>query len=127
MSAIIATMPEFARKVNNFAVDATAGGLWISNTQYKAVVPASKRWFLIGGTLNRSASTTAVYSVYDSGDHLIYNLGSDTAAVGSTAYPRNDGWQGVVIMDPGEYVKITCGGTQGAGAYASCVVLEVDM
>jgi len=128
---IFAELLTLARKLNNYEVyGAGAGPLWTSTTNYKAVVPAGKRWFLYGGVVFRSASATASINVYDAADKKIYTLGSHAAATGICHYPEAENTGSLAFpipLDAGEYVDITLGAAQGATAYGTCVVLEVDI
>lgn len=126
----------FARKVNNYDIDATAGGLWTSTTTYRATVPALKRWFVIGGFVNRSVNGTLVVRSYNAAGAIIAMHDSQAAATGGTAYPSTQASTYIqqktangfmAILDPGEFVELTFGNAQDAAAYASCIVLEVDI
>lgn len=125
----------YAEKINHFEADATgATALWPDTTHYRAECPASKRWFLIGGICKRDAAQTATVTIRDSSDNMILYLEFQGAATATFVYPsRSAGslnWTiahtGIVI-DAGEYIEILFGGAQGAGAYASCIVLEVNV
>lgn len=119
-----------AKKVNNYAENATGGGLWVSTSNYRAVVPSLKRWFLYGGFTIRDASATMKAFIYDASDKYVLQLADWAAAAGAAYYPEsaNTGtclfpW----VMDAGEYISLVFGAAQGAGASANCVVLEVDV
>ncbi|GAG75607.1 unnamed protein product [marine sediment metagenome] len=62
-----------ATKINNYDIDATAGGLWTSTTIYEVTVPAGKRWFLIGGVVNRAVSATLTGRVFNAADKPLYD------------------------------------------------------
>lgn len=119
-----------AKKLDNYDVNATAGGLWTDTTHYRATVPANKRWFLFGGAITRDASQTVNVSIYDSSDNPIIVLAGYSAGTGTHSYPI-EGYSGHVIfpfpMDPGDYVEALFGGAQGVTAAATCVVLEVNI
>lgn len=127
-----------ASKVNNYITDATdvgAGNLkFDSTTEATFTVPAGKRWFLIAGSMNRDANTWAVVDFYDSADKNIMRLAECSPATGRTGYPNNsavnamEGHKAIpMILDAGEYIKLTFGAAQGAGANASCLVLEIPI
>ena len=133
MMTISVDLLTVAKKVNNYDVDATAGGLWTSTTTYQATCPAGKRWFLIGGVVSNSASGTTLAQVHDAADAVIHQLAVIAASTGVKPYPNQNSSADhmqiptPIVMDAGEYVLVTCGVAQGAGAFASCVVLEVDV
>lgn len=122
-----------ARKINNWEDDATSGTLWTSTTTFDVVVPTGKRWFVIGGQITRSDSDALTVRAYDTSDEIIFQIASQAAATGVTAWPDALGAVAVAtakpfyVLDEGEYIRIYFAGAQGATAEASCVVLEVDM
>lgn len=121
-----------ARKINNYEIDPVGGVkvLWTSTTEYKAVVPTGKRWFLYGGIFNRSVNSTASVYLYDSSDDILLHLDTFAAGTGLGAYPNVARTANIIfpwVMDAGEYVKISLGTAQDASAYATCMVLEVDI
>ena len=121
-----------AKKVNNYDIDATGGGLWTSTTTYKATVPAGKRWRFMFGYHKRDVSSTALVEIRDASDAIIGSLDYQGAATAGVGYPNTSAGnntlpKGRVILDVGEYILITFGTAQSTGAYASCVVLEVDV
>lgn len=116
------------RKLNNYDKDATAGGLWTSTTTYVVEVPTGKRWVVLGGVINRDANATAQCFLYDSSDNIIGVLASEGASTGLTTFPTSSYQIGTSwILDAGEYVKTTFGAAQGANAYHTFVVLEMDV
>ena len=131
--SIFAELLTVAKLIDNYDIDATGGGLWASTTTYKATVPVGKRWFFIGGTVNRTVSATLQAQINNAADKLIMYLGYASAATGKTAYPNTveSGTSmcppGFVPMDVGMYVLVTFGAAQNASAEASCLVLEVDV
>lgn len=123
-----------AKKVNNYIVDAgdnAAGNLkWDSNTQQVYTVPINKRWVLMQSHVILSDSATLVIYARDVSDNTIALLANYSAGTGSKQYPA----QAIsartnfpFFLDAGEDIFITCGAAQGAGAKASCVVLEIDV
>lgn len=126
----IATLLQTGKKLNNYAEDATGGGLWVSTTHYTVVVPANKRWILLGGVFNRDANATLYVYIKDASDKTIALLGSYSASTGLSQYPLNTGSPaigGLLLMDAGEYLDAVAGAAQGAGAYASLQVIELSL
>ena len=115
-----------AKKVDNYAIDATGGGLWTTTTTYKIVCPTGKRWVLIGGVINRGVSATVNVIVYNASDEPIQFLYYAAASTGTSGYPSStNAGNGVPILDVGEYVLATFGAAQNAASYMTCLVLEV--
>lgn len=124
--SIVGTLKTLAKKKNNYV--ATAAAFSESVLRHKAVVPAGKRWFLIGGYVKRDASETIIVTARDTSDNNILKLLDETASTSGVAYPEADFQFGSpTVLDAGEYIDFTFGGNQGAGAYLSCIVLEVDV
>lgn len=119
----------FARKLNNYEADATSGTLWVSTTQFKVVCPTGKRWYLLYGVFNRTVNASVVMYIRDISNQVIGWLGALTAATGVAGYPYYTGSLSnpLRVIDAGEYVSLEFGAAQDANAYASCVVLEVDV
>lgn len=127
---IVVDLLTVARKLDNYQLDATSGGLWDSTTNFIVTVPAKKRWFLFGGNVSRGVSSTMYAYVKDSDDNIILMLAYHAAAAAAAAYPLAANTGNVVFpypMDPGDYVNLLFGVAQNASSYASCVVLEVDV
>ena len=122
-----------AKKITNYDVDATAGGLWTSDKIYQVTVPAGKRWFLVGGFVGPDVSSTCVINAYNAGAGVIFSLANAAAGTARVAFPsgvsatQHGNYGGHVVLDTGEYVRATLGTSQTGGAEASCVVLEVDV
>lgn len=131
--AIQAELLTLAVKLNNYDLDATAGGLWTSTTVYQATVPAGKRWWVLGGVLNRDVSSTALVQARDSAAAVIFQFASEGAAATLTVWPNRTASAGFgdcprpFPLDPGEMIRITLGTAQSTAAFATCVVLEVDV
>lgn len=124
----IADQLHYAEKVDNYEVDATSGILWVSTTNFRVTCPASKRWFLIGGVIKRTVSATVIGYVRDSSDNILHKLCDEAAATATTNFPDKDYVTGQgFVLDAGDDVSLTFGVAQNASAYASCVVLEVDI
>lgn len=104
---------------------------WTSTTVQSYTVPDKKRWWLYGGHVKRDANETLNVAVYNAADELVLYLLDEAAATTYSHYPDDSvGAEKIVWpipMEAGWYVKITCGGAQGAGATASCYVLEVGV
>lgn len=134
MSGIIAELLTVAKKLNNYEIYSASGTLWTSTTVYTAVVPAGKRWFVLGGLINRNVSSTISIRVYDAADKHILNIGETAAATAYTTWPctvatgsRLHGGIYPIILDAGEYVTILFGTAQDTSSWATCVVLEIDV
>ncbi len=121
------------RIVTNYDIDATGGGLWTSTQHYIATVPAGKRWFLLGGKINRGVSSTISIDAYDVGAIPMFFLDAQAAATGGSAWPstqaavttlQNQGHP--IVLSAGQYIDIYFGVAQNASSYCSCVVLEVS-
>jgi hypothetical protein len=114
--------------VDNYDIDATGGGLWTDTTHYKATVPTYKRWWLYGGVVNRDANQTCDVMVYNSANKIVLYLADQAAGTGISHYPDSTlaQVQMPIAIPAGGYVQATFGGAQGAAAYATCYVIEVD-
>jgi len=116
------------RKLNNFDVDATAGGLWDDTTHYIATVPAGKRWILLGGVINRDVSATVKAYARDVSGNIILKMGDEAAGTGYSHYPETAFWIGTpLVLDSSEDVYLQFNVAQGGSAWATCVVLEVSI
>lgn len=126
--SVIAQLLTLAKKNNNYDLDATAGGLWITDKIYKVTCPASKRLFLMGGVLNRAVSSTVVGSINAAGGEELHRLTDKSAATGITAYPE-DAYQigQPFILDATDYLQLSFGTSQNASSWATGVMLEVDV
>lgn len=130
---ITPTLLETATKKNYYIVDATDNAAtnlkWDSTTVQTYTVPTGKRWFFFGGIVYRDVNATLTILMKDSSAHVIGYLCDEAAATGYKHYPTS--LVGYIsrpqIMDAGETIVITCGAAQGAGAKATCCVLEVDV
>lgn len=133
--AIFAELLTLARLKDNYELDATGGtALWPADTTYVATVPAGKRWWLFGGGFFMDVSSTSSVRVFNAADEIVLLLHAAGAATGAQAYPATTGaagnmgsGSGPFPMDAGGYVQITFGTAQTTGAYASCLVLEIDV
>ena len=122
-------------KKNYYIEDATDNAAtnlkFDSTTEQKYTVPSGKRWYLIGGVVNRDVSKTLTITACDTSDKIIHSVAFASAGTGKHNYPT--GVAGTanlhrpIILDAGEYIHIVFGDAQGAGAYASCVVIEVTL
>ena len=129
---VVTDLLTVARKLNNYEADATGGTLWTSTTTFKCTVPVGKRWEFLFGYHKRDVSSTALVEIRDVSDDIIGSLDYQGAATAGVGYPNTSAGnntlpKGRVVLDVGEYILITFGTAQGVGAYASCVVLEVDV
>lgn len=123
-------------KKNYYIEDATDNAAdntkFESTTLQKYVVPANSRWILIGGVVQRDAAETLDIDIYDASDQHILHLDTDAAATDLVTFPSTKANKAnhnpvslPIILDEGEYINILFGGAQGAGAYASCIVIEL--
>lgn len=115
---------------SNWEVDATgATTLWPATTTYVAAVPAGKIWLFWGGYLDGDAAETIVVTIHDGSDNQILGpLLSEADATVGYSYPDPALYtsQMPIPLLAGWYVLLTFGGAQGALAFASCIVTEVD-
>ncbi len=129
-----------AKKVNNYIIDATDTGTgndkWESSTLQEWTVPADKRWILLYGVLSRENSSTSTCLILDSSGGVIGKIHDMSAGTGvtplipvgfATREHLQQGQMGQLILDAGEQVQLTLGTAQGSAAYASLVVLEIDV
>ena len=101
---------------------------WTSTTVQTYTVPAGVYWVLWGGQVTRDAAETLVVNLTD-GTNTIMNLATAGAAAAQTDLledlPGN--YHMPMLLPAGYTIVITCGGAQGAGAKATCVVTEVTL
>lgn len=128
---ILAELLTVAKLVTNYEKDATGVTTrWPDTTHYKVTVPSGKRWFFIGGIVNRTVSATVTVWVKDSSNNVLYQIDSKAAATGPLPYPSGTTYMignYPFPMDDGTYIEMIFGVAQDANAYASCMVLEVDI
>lgn len=126
---IITELLTIARKKDNRAADATGGGLWVSDTNYVATVPTGKRWILMGGVVYLSDNATLNVYHRDSSDNVLARLATYAAGTGYKPYPIET-YAGAtgrpLVLDAGEDISAVAGASQGATAFATCLVLEID-
>lgn len=119
---------KFGRKVNNFLDDATSN--WDTTTTHKFIVPAGKRWLLLGGNGFRSDAATVQVYCFNTANKKIFGLTELASAAGRFTYPSrtaevdSGAIMDFMVLDAGEYVNFVFGAAQGATAYISCVVIE---
>lgn len=126
MSGISAELLTVARKVDNYLAPASA---WGALNSHEFTVPAGKRWWLYGGIVKRDVSeTVSVYLRNGSDEPLLYTM-SAGASTNVVHYPDPAVCPiyRPIPMDEGDHILVALGGNQGAGAYLSCIVLEVDI
>lgn len=119
-----------AKKINHYEIDPVTGlqVLWVDTTHFTATVPTGKRWFVLGGVVNRNVSSTVIVVLRDSANKTIGYLLDEGAATGTKTFPEPDfqiGRDG--ILDAGEDFYMLFGTAQDAGSFANCTVLEVDV
>lgn len=127
---IVAELLTLAKKINNYEIDPITGVqvLWIDSTHFTGTVPLNKRWFVLGGVVNRNVSSTVIVALRDSSNATICHLLDEGAAMGLKTFPEADKQIGRDwILDAGEDFYMLFGTAQDAGSYANCVVLEVDV
>lgn len=120
-----------ARLITNYEKDATgATTRWPDTTHYKVTVPVGKRWFCYGGIISRSDSDAVAVWHKDASDNVLHEFDSKSAATGPLPWPSGTTYVSSNFpfpMDAGTYIEMIFGGAQGATAYASCIVLEIDI
>lgn len=131
--SLIVDLLTITQKLNNYAKDATGSGAtgttyWINTTHYRAIVPVNKRWFVIGGMVNRAVSSTVVVDLRDTGSDTMHRLMTETAAANLLAYPATAFQLGRgYVLDAGEEIYMTFGTAQDANSWVTFVVLEISM
>lgn len=130
MSGVFAEILTLAEKVNNYLTPASA---FDSTTQHQYVVPTGKRWFVLGGTCNRNAAATITITARDVSDQILIHIDYQGSSTGVHSWPNSNAsgteyfYTFPLVLDAGEYIRIVYSAAQGAGAFSSCVVLEVDV
>ncbi len=123
----------FAKKQNYYAIDATGGGAtgttyWTDDKHLTYTVPAGKRWIVLGGIVSRDVSSTVSGSITNSAAAVIGRVLSETAATGISMWPEADYHIGTPhILDSAEGIAFYFATSQTAGAYGSCMVLELEV
>lgn len=123
--------PVYALKKNYYIVNATdndaTNAKWTSTTIQTYTVPADHRWILLSSFVLLDVSSTLTIYIKDTAGAFIDYLATYSAGTGAKGYPLSSvtGGYGPYILDAGESVYVQCGTAQGAGAKASCVVLEL--
>ena len=114
---------------SNYEVDATGTtALWPDTTHYTAIVPAGKIWWFWGGYQDGSVNGTVVGTIKDGSDNILFVILSEADATVAIGYP-DPALVNVNMPIPmlaGWYLELLYQNAQGAAAYASCVVTEVD-
>ena len=105
-------------------------GAWDSTTVMTWTVPAGKRWFFIGGTVQNNVDHTVDVDLLDAAGEIAYGLAS-IAAPGAgvrVQFPDSDiaYVHRPIPMGAGWAVEMTMGAAQGAPANANITVLEVE-
>jgi len=96
------------------------------------IVPEGKKWFLIGGVLNRSVSATSEICLYDENGNIILVLMITGAAVGRIAFPSQSASISVlqasypIPMLAGWYLRFDCDAAQTSAAYITYLVVETN-
>lgn len=128
--SIIANLLTTAKKIDNYEIDPVTGDkvLWTSTIAYKATVPAGKRWFFLGGIVDRNVSSTVNGHIRNSADKYLRTLIEEAAGTGEKFYPEYIyGWPTPIVMDVGDYIHLHFGTAQDAGSWATAQVLEIDI
>lgn len=128
---IVADLLTLAKKVDNYEIyTGVADVYWLTTTNFRAVVPAGKRWFLFGGNCDRENSSTFTAYVKNSGDNILLTLAYSAATTGHSAFPVA-AYAGSHVfpypLDADDYVDLIFGTAQSTAAYCSILVLEVDI
>lgn len=120
----------YAKLVDNYEIyTGVADIYWESTQSFKAIVPAAKRWFVIGGVVKRDNSSTLDVSAYNAANKMIAKLDYQSAAASTTGYPNyTKMFMGqYLVLDAGMYVRMIFGTAQSTAAEANVLVLEVDV
>lgn len=135
--SLVATVRTLGKKLDNYITDATDNAAgnekFDSTTEQTYTVPTGKRWLFMYGYLKLDVNATFTAYLFNVDDELVAVLASAAAGTGRKTYPGTlsgsiNGSLGYPYpMDEGDYIKLTAGAAQGAGAAASCAVLEVDV
>lgn len=133
MNSIYTELLTLAKKLDQYAKDATGSGAtgttyWLDTTHYRATCPVDKRWLFQYGISYRDVSATQSAKTFDSSDNVLAYIRTDTAGTGETPMPEA-GYvlPTPIIMDAGDYFENVFGVAQGASAYHTFTVLEVDV
>ncbi|GAG94499.1 unnamed protein product, partial [marine sediment metagenome] len=114
----------------NHALDATGGGLWTNTTHYRVTVPAGKRYWLYGGYCSRDNAATMKAFIYNAAGAYLMQLADWAAAAGGCHYPETANVGNIVFpipLDATDYLELVFNVAQGANAYATAIMLEVDV
>jgi len=110
--------------VDNYDIDATAGGLWIDTTHYRVTIPAGYNALLWGGYYKGNTAHTAVITVANAADKPLFVLLSE--ANGSTGHYYPDATlmnlKMPLPLKAGDYIEAVAGAAQDGTAYATCVI-----
>ena len=113
--------------VDNYDIDATAGGLWTDTTHYRVTVAAGHNYLLWGGYYKGNTADTAVITVANSSDNPLFVLLSE--ANGSTGHyypdPALMNLQLPLVLKAGDYIEAVAGAAQDGTAYATCVITPI--
>jgi len=133
---ILAELKTMARKLSVRLVDATDNAAtnlkFHSTTNAQILCPTGKRWFVIGGITSRDANETLDITVKNASDDIIMWLEDSAAATGVSSWPSSVAatkhfvHSELLVLDPGEYIKVAFGGAQGAAAVFTYNILEID-
>lgn len=124
----IADQLHYAKKVQLYLLNATT--TWDTTILYSWIVPAAKRWFIMGGMINRDASATVNVDLVDAANRSFNNLLSESAATGIHEWPdklKTNFDPMPRILDAGEKIRFAFGAAQSTAAYISGWVLEIDV
>ena len=113
--------------VDNYAIDATGGGLWIDTTHYRVTIPTGYVGWLWGGYYKGNTANTVVITVANSADKPLFVLLDE--ANGSTGHyfpdPALMNLGMPLVLKAGDYVEALAGAAQDGTAYASCSITSV--
>lgn len=116
-----------ARKVT---INLVNSATWDTTILYEWIVPTAKRWFVMGGMINRDVNATVTVDAVDASDNSYFNLLAEAAATGVHEWPDvgKINWpHAPLILDPTEKIRFAFGVAQGATAYLRGMVLEIDI
>ena len=113
--------------VDNYDIDATAGGLWTDTTHYRVTVPAGYNYLLWGGYYKGNTADTVVITVANAADKPLFVLLDE--ANGSTGHyypdPALMNLSVPLVLKAGDYIEALAGAAQDANAYATCVITPI--
>lgn len=95
------------------------------------IVPAGKRWLVIGGTAERDVSASMQIEIYNASNKVALRgaytaAGTTLISWGSMAVVAADRIGFPILLETGMYVKYTWGAAQ-TSPEVTCLVMEYDL